>query len=426
MKAAILIVVAILAPGAAQAQKGGGFFEVRAHVSAGVDGDIWQLIERVRPELSLEISERVVLTTTVEAALSQGRNLQGELKRTLEESPAGPLLTAAGCTWPEHGNETLAVSSADDYLSVERLYADVYLPAADLRLGRQAVQWGSGFVVNPTDPFPEVLLTQPWRPRAGVNALRATMPIGEDHETQLVVGSNDDFTAVRAAARGTLGLGEHEVSLVGAYRQESDDGLVGLDVRGTLGVGYWVESAIHIDGEGEVFEELVVGIDYSFDVLELLMVTLQYYRNGAGSTDAAGGVASATEIAGPECETPLPFGGDATRGKFDPVFRGRDYAMLSFQLAVLPELSTNALWVQNVGDGTGLVVPTISYAPTGWLTLALAAQVPFSLWGDGGELDPADSDLILTATAPDGSPLTVDFSSLAPAATFTFWSRLAF
>jgi len=418
--------IALLFSVSAHAQEGRGFVEVRAHASVGVDGEPVQVIERVRPELAAEISDRVALSTTVELGLSQGRNLQDEVERTLTESDLGPVLDALGCTWPEPENTFLGISAAEDYLRVERLYLDVYLPQADLRLGRQALQWGSAVLVNPTDPFPEVLLVEPWRPRAGVNALRATVPVGEGHQLQAVVGTDDTFRKVRLAGRATMNALDTDFSLVSAWRQESDEGLVGLDIRGTLGVGFWVEGAVHL--REDPYEEVAVGVDYSFPVLDTLVVTGQYYRNGAGSKevdpeDLTNGIGAAIEP--PDCGDAGDLFTAAEPDPFAPFFRGRDYGLLSVLLAFSPEVSATALWVQNLGDGSGLIVPVLSTFPTGWLEVSLAGQIPLSLWGDGGELHPADDDLVW-AVDTGGDPIEVDLSGLVPDATLILWTRLNF
>lgn len=426
-----LAAVAVLSSGSAVAQEGRGFGELRFQYQQGVDGMPLEVIERVRPSFSQELSERVVLSATVEALFHQGRDLQTEFQRTIDESDLGPLLEAAGCTWPEEeGNAALGVARAADYLGVERLYLDFYLPAADVRLGRQAVNWGSAFMVNPTDPFPEVLLTEPWRLRAGVNAARVTVPIGERHQIQAVVGSNDTFTKVRAAARGMVNLGVTDIALVGAYRQEADDGLVGLDVRGTLGVGFWAEGAVHLRSEekGGIYEDVAVGVDYSFPVLQNLMVSAQYYRNGAGGEGAAPPAASAfSAIEPPDCGDLDLFGTEDAEeaDPFAPFFTGRDYAMANVSLGILPELSVAGLWVQNLGDGSALAVPVITALPTGWLEVSAAAQIPLSTWGDGGELHPAEEDLRIDIET-GGDPIVVDLSGMVPRATFIVWTRVNF
>lgn len=424
----------------ARAQEVGGFTEVRATGYAGVDGVPWQLVERVRPEIEAELLESVMLGVTVEAALTQGRDTSDELQRTLEESSLGPLLDLANCQWPTHRNELLRIDSASDWLSVERLYLDRYSKAVDLRIGRQALNWGSARFFNPTDPFPEVLLTEPWRPRRGVNAVRATIPIGEDHQLQLVGGGNDTFTAERAAARVTAGVFGTDVSLSSAWRGEVDEGLVGLDVRGTLGVGYWLEGALHVRPD-QRWEEIAIGVDYSFPVLQTLVLTAQYYRNGRESLPLASGLASGIEP--PTCAVPSGEGPSgevaaepADPDPFPPAVRGRDYGLLSAALAVSRDVSVNAAVLHNIGDGTGYAFPTVSVAPTGFLQLSLAVQVPYGLSGPG-EFRPDPDSLVLdeqdlvSLVSPGEDPaalpdLEVDLSGLVPAATATFWTRLNF
>jgi hypothetical protein len=417
-----------LSPVALAAEGLSGFAELRLHGHAGVEGEPFQIIERIRPEMSAELGTRLSLTVGVEMAFSQGRSLQEEVRRTLRESDLGPVLESAQCTWPEDENRFLGISRAEDYLAVERLYLDWYLPRADLRLGRQAVHWGSAMMVNPTDPFPEVLLVEPWRQRSGVNALRATIPFGGAHDVQILLGGNDALDAVRLAARGTMNVGLADISLVGAYRQESDSGIMGVDLRGTAVVGYWLEASGHFDQEGWS-EEVAAGIDYSWPVLDGLLVRAQYYRHGAGQAHVSASIAAGRltdAIQRPTCATGGQLlGGPAEADPFAPFFSGRDYAMLMVQQGLTPDLALNALAVQNLGDGSALVVPTLSWSATGWLEIAAAAQIPFSSWGGGGELHPRPGSLVLTAPTAVG-PVSVDMSGLVPSATFIVWSRVSF
>lgn len=402
-----------------------GFVELRGAASLGVDGPALQLVQRARPSFRYDFSKRWTLAATVEASLSEGRTNQREIQRALQRSDLAGLLDAANCVWPEPTSELFGVDSVDDYLRVERLFLDAYTSWGDFRVGRQAVNWGSGFLVNPTDPFPEVLLVEPWRERAGVNALRATIPVGDSHQVQVLAGSNDTFTRARLAARATAGVGLTDLSVVGAYRQEAADGIVGIDVRGTAGVGFWVEGALHVGGY-DPYEEVVVGLDYSFPVLENLIVTAQYYRNGAGSPDAA--LAAPGLSAGgfdpPQCDVPFPLDSEPdSSARFQPFFRGRDYAVAAVALNATPEISVNNLVVQNLGDGSAIWIPVVTWALGGQLEVSASGQVPFSTWGDGGELHPSAEDLQVPVE-PTG--LTLDVSGLVPTAVISVWSRYSF
>jgi hypothetical protein len=399
---ALLVGLLMLGGTPVHAQEARGFAEFRGSWFAGTTGTRWQLIERVRPSFEQSIGERLQLVGTVEAGLAQGRNAQAELERVLE--PYG--VPAA-----EYANPALRLNGSDDYLEVDRLYLDVYGNSFDLRVGRQALNWGSAQFFNPTDPFPEVLFTEPWRPRQGVNAIRLNVPFGDLHDVSAVVATNGALNELRAAGRVRLNWEGTDFALVGAWRGGRRNGLVGIDVRGTLGVGWWLEAAWLLGRDPH--EEVSVGVDYSFPVLEQLTVFAQYHRNGAG--------------------TPAPTGpgfsleSGAERDPFAPFTRGRDYAMFGSTLGVLPDLSGSVFALQNLNDGSGLVVPTASWAVLDWLEIAASAQVPFTLWGAGGELKPRPEDLRieLPGTLPE-QPTTVELGGLIPASTFTLWTRASF
>ena len=173
----LLVVALVLMPASAAADS--GFTEFRVAAFPGADGTQWQLVERLRPRFSADITKRIKLYTEVELNLTQGRNQETELREIIEGSDFGPVLVAAGHTWPEHENEFLKIDGPGDYLDVARLYADFYFADFDLRIGRQSIYWGSAAMLNPTDPFPELLVAEPWKPRRGTNAIRANIPMGD-------------------------------------------------------------------------------------------------------------------------------------------------------------------------------------------------------------------------------------------------------
>ncbi|MFN7133238.1 MAG: hypothetical protein ACK4N5_14260, partial [Myxococcales bacterium] len=157
----LLCAVALLSAPRASAQEAQGFAELRVAAFPGAGGEAWQVVQRVRPTLKTALSERITLVATIEGALAQGRNPAAEIERILRESGAAAL---PGVSFPAYENRLLRINGSDDYLDVDRLYLDAYGESFDLRVGRQALNWGSGQFFNPTDPFPQVLLAEPWRP----------------------------------------------------------------------------------------------------------------------------------------------------------------------------------------------------------------------------------------------------------------------
>jgi len=428
LPAALAAIVTLASPAPGR-QQGRGFAEVRATAHPGADGEQWQLIQRLRPTFQTRLSERSTLVAVVEAGLSQGRDLSDELRRTIEESDIAPLLDQAGCAWPDRGHSRLRVRDAGDYLEVDRLYLDLYQGRFDLRIGRQSIHWGSAQFFNPTDPFPEVLLSEPWRPRRGVNAIRTTAPFGLMNDVVTVAAIDDGLHHPSLASRLRLNTRGVDMAMSGAWRGDTDATQVGLDLRGTTGVGWWIEAALFPGSDA--YAEVAIGIDYSFPVLERLVALAQYYRNGAGATDPdryrRRPVPAGTSL--PRCEqAPAGLFGDG-QGEPDPFERfalGRDYLLLGARSGVTPDFSANAFLLQNMNDGTALCVPTLSYLVSDNLDLSLSAQVPFGAWGDGGEFRPRPGDLRLELDAGTDDPLVLDLSGLVPDAIVTLWVRFSF
>ena len=325
-----------------------GFAELRAHSFRSGQRSHYDFSELLRTDFHLQFTERVLASATVEAGLTQ--------QRTFDDRAA-------------HSSGMRTTSSG--YLELERLFMDAYLPAADLRVGRQAVNWGSAFLVNPTDPFPELLETEPWRSRSGINAARATVRFGNGHQNQSLLGMDDDFRYLLAATRTTLRLGPADLAFSGVWREEAEAGLAGIDLRGNFGIGYWFEGGMHLDGS-KAREELAIGADYSFPVMENLVITVQYYRNDtADMRDASDNGEAVVGNGG-------SIGGGAVAG-----YTGNDFAMFSVAAAATRDFSFSTLLVQSLDSSSGLVVPVAVFTPGGRWELSAAAQL---FYGDGSSL----------------------------------------
>jgi len=422
MKIAFAVLGILVLSSTALAQS--GFAELRATSLVGVEGEAWQLVERIRPRFRAEPDERWTIFAELEVSFQQGRRLDNELRRIIEASELGPVLESNGYVWPEYENETLAISQLEDYLEVARLYVDWYHPDFDLRVGRQSIYWGSAAFLNPTDPFPELLIAEPWRPRRGMNAARLNLPLSERVDLTLVTGSNDSFTTLRAASRLRATIGEADLSLVAAYRGDDKDGLIGLDLRGTFGVGYWVESALW-STDWKTFD-LAIGFDYSVHgVFEGLIVMGQLLYNGRGTKDAGGLTLPASSPISELTPTTSVEGDDMPT--FGPILRGKYYAMGSLTLALSLDLSLGFTKLMNLDDRTGFVVPNLSYRANDWLELSLTAQIPWQVDDEGGEFYLSDESMTVAVPGGgDGTGPEVDLSGLRPDASVTLWCRMSY
>ena len=151
-----------------------GYTELRG-TRANVSGTSWTTQQRLRPTLKIYPSDRLSVRLTVEAQHNQGRHDATEFVEFVDQAVQEQLdLNLAqveeltGC----HISANPAVESVEDVVSIERLFLDINQSSMDLRVGRQAIAWGSAIGINPTDVFSEFLLSEPWRERSGVDVAR--------------------------------------------------------------------------------------------------------------------------------------------------------------------------------------------------------------------------------------------------------------
>lgn len=401
-----------------------GYTELRVSGAFGVEGKPWQLVERWRPRFTADVSERITLFTELEVAFTQGRRLPDEVRRIVESSDFGPLVSDAGIAWPESTNATLGIDGVHDYIDVPRLYVDWYREGFDIRIGRQSVYWGSAALLNPTDPFPELLIAEPWRPRRGMNAVRVLIPIGDVSDFTTVFGTNDTWTTLRASSRLRTTFALADASLVAAYRGDDKNGFVGFDLRGTQVVGYWLEAALWSEEWQTV--DLAVGVDYSFDdVLSGMTWMVQYFLNGRGR-DATTDLGLASVGFG-DAFPSEDFEGSDEAEIFGPLLEGRHYALSAVTVSVSLDTTVGMTTLLNLKDKTGVIVPTLSIRATDWSEISLTAEIPFALDPTGGEFYPTDESLVYSRSFDDSAePLEVDFSGLRSEMTATLWVRMSY
>ncbi|MFT5682095.1 MAG: hypothetical protein ACI8RZ_003013 [Myxococcota bacterium] len=402
-----------------------GYVEVRGSYT-DADSTHWALTERIRPQLRVDLHERITLKTTFEARLDQGRYATGELLELMRPTIEGSLggLSGGGpsleevveeCAWDVDVNRTY--DEIGDVASIERLFLDVKLPAADIRVGRQPVNWGSALFFNPTDIFSQVLLTEPWQERAGVDAARVNVPIGDEAQITGLVAALDDYQTFRGGLRGSVHVGATDIAVIGSSDGES--WFAGLDAKGDFEVGWWVEGGFQGDltGTDEGAMKVAAGVDYSFNVMEHLYVATQVYHDGSGQIPALYDWSSrqdptlaslSTCAAYPEIEDYLPEVPDEYR-----LTLGQWYGLLVAQLGATEDLTITATTALNLADQTGLLFPTAAYNIGSRVTLNGGVQY---LFGGEGEFQPPDYQLMAGE---------VDISSLYPTWTAMAWARVS-
>lgn len=403
-----------------QASQLKGYAELRGSYTDAY-GTPWLAVERLRPTLKIAPSERFSFETTLEIHADQGRYAAAEANALVKEQLGDDLYAAAmaasGCTEDDVSALTeRQIDEIGDVVGLDRLFVDVNLPRADLRVGRQGVNWGSALVFNPTDVFAEVIVAEPWRERQGVDAARVTVPFGERAQVVGVLGADGipdgEIEDLRGGLRGTVSRSRLDASAV-AYTN-GERSFAGLDLKGDAGVGWWLEGGYTLDNSADEtsgFTRASLGVDYSFPVLQLLYVAAQVSFDGSGLTpdeyDLTGAMSQGlafSSCGGEETEATA----SSTRSTM-----GRLYGVGVVNWALNEDLSLSGTTLWNLMDGTGLVFPSFGAKVGNRLSLNVGAQV---LLGEDGEFRPDPADLQVSM---------LDLSPLYPRWTATAWARWA-
>ena len=266
--------------------------------------------------------------------------------------------------------------------NLDRAFVTLSASFADFYLGRQPVAFGSARVVNPIDllaPFAYEALDK--EERAGVDALRARIPVGDlsEVDTGIVFGDDFDPRASAGFLRGRFYIDKIDVAPVAVIFKENL--LLGLDLARSLGgAGYWLEAGYTFAGiladykSGENYPRLSTGLDYSFG--SRLYAFVEYHLNGAGSARSA---------------TYLQQAGGTAYREGAVYLWGRHYLAPGLTFQVTPLLGAGLQALINVRDGSALVAPRLAYSFAD--NVAVAAGGFFSLGrrtriGPGAGLEP--------------------------------------
>ncbi|MFW6137975.1 MAG: hypothetical protein ACOC7U_02260 [Spirochaetota bacterium] len=235
------------------------------------------------------------------------------------------------------------------YHDLDRWFASIYLPHADVYLGRQAVSWGSAKVVNPTDIFAPYSFSElDTEQKKGVDALRVRIPVGAMNEIDAGYVAGEDFSFKNSAlfARTRLYVLQTDLSLLAVDFRESL--LLGFDMARALGsAGSWAEGAYVLpdafdSDPAEAYFAFSAGLDYSFS--GNLYGYAEYHFNSAGRHDPEGYV---DIMQNPE-DYPAYSEGNV-------YLLGRHYLTAGGSYNLMPIFPVHALAIVNLNDWSTIV-----------------------------------------------------------------------
>ncbi len=229
-----------------------GSIRSRLAVFSPILGDDYDFELRARPELTCYLKDRLSASLTVRGQRNWG---------------------------------TGEVSQGSGDVELDRAFFDLELGDWDLRIGRQAINFGQAQVWNPVDLVDSNSPLDFDVVKEGVDAFRASWAASPTASVQGLVAFPDGGTLT--LVRGEVLAGSADLGFLAANDARTDERVLGFDVKGDLGVGYWVESTFHDLDEGEDYLQVVAGFDYSFAVQDQLYLALQFYRDESGGTGVA-------------------------------------------------------------------------------------------------------------------------------------------
>ncbi|MFP4432422.1 MAG: hypothetical protein ACLFPV_14320 [Spirochaetaceae bacterium] len=242
--------------------------------------------------------------------------------------------------------EEETADNAAVYQDLDRAFATVSLPFADLILGRQAISWGTARVVRPTDvivPFSFAEVDTEYR--RGVDAARVRIPIGGFSEIDAGSIFGEHFAPEESAfyLRPGVYIGQTDLELLGMVFR--DNLLGGFSLSRAIGeAGAWAEAAYVVPDSAGDYLTASLGVDRNLasDVYGYL----EYHFNGAGTLSPGEYLSTATGPAYSEGNVYLV---------------GRHYLAVGGTYTATPLLPMDALIVVNLTDGSAELTLSAEY-----------------------------------------------------------------
>ncbi len=290
---------------------------------------------------------------------------------------AGAAGTAARGDWLTLGGDLGTGEGVRWRHRVDRLNLRFDLgPNADLILGRQSISWATTLFLTPADPFAPFDPADPFREyRGGVDAARLRYYLGAFTQLEVVArparfGTGGETTLTLAARATTNRAGWDLGAWAGAVHDS-----FGAALSASGAVGLWAlrgEIVLRrLNGEGVV--RGAVGADRTVALGGRdLYLAIEYQHDGFGAASPDELLRVATGRAYLQGELQVP---------------GRDVGAVQLSWPVHPLLSTSALAMGSLRDGSLLIGPGMSYSATenaAFRVGAFAGTGAEAVVGDGG------------------------------------------
>jgi hypothetical protein len=190
-----------------------------------------------------------------------------------------------------------------DEIVLDNAFLRIKLPQFDVTLGKQQISTGSGYLWNPTDLFNQKDLFDPTYEQPGHNAIRLDIPLASRLNGLVLYAPSTDWATSTRLISLKVGFGHFDYTLMmidksfGLHdfthfaetdflKSEEDRKLIGGSLVGELfGAGFWTEYGYNKIASKNNFQEITVGMNYTFDFNTFVMI--EYFRSTLAKTHAA-------------------------------------------------------------------------------------------------------------------------------------------
>jgi hypothetical protein len=371
--------------GLAQDFEYGGYLEHQLNPQGLQDRVVFMDYSKVRLDLTSRLSDRFSVTGDYVLRIQHGQKNFNSLdfmpSRTVQEYAASIDRTPGSLR--EGFNFRL---KNENY--VDNLFVSYYSDRLSVRVGRQQIPMGTGYVWNPTDIFHDKNQLDPTYEKRGVDAVKVEIPLTDMSAITGVVGFGDGWDKAtkslqfRSHAKGfDFSISAMEKSETRFYFNRFSEGterrrLLAADASGTMkGIGVWFEGAYNDPEFTDSYSQFLIGADYTLES-GLYLIT-EYYSNGKG-------VAGKTEYDLQRWMDFLGAAGENLGQHF--LFVGQTYPLTDL-------LTGSNFTIVNLDDGSAVVYPYFEYSLSdnavltliGYLTLG-KSDSEFGAFGSGAIL----------------------------------------
>jgi len=260
---------------------------------------------------------------------------------------------------------------------LDRLYLALVPQWGSIKIGRQAITWGHGFVFNPFDlfnPFPPTAIDRDYKVGDDMINVQLSIPEIGDIQGLYVARRNPDTNSVStdqasAAAKLHVAAGTTEFNFMGA--KQFTDYVAGVGMAGYIGDAAW-----RLDGTWTFLDDaadylsLVANMDYSWVWFKKNFYGfVEYYFNGIGEDNYQEAVLNPA------------IAERVTRGELFAL--GRNYISGHIQLELHPLFKVFLTSINNVADPSGILQPYATWDIT--QNLQLTGGVNFFYGAKGTE-----------------------------------------